>query len=56
MGRSLGTYCEEFEDTSGGGGSGAPEMVPSTECPDDFDPSQPCTEGDKCTTGGLVCL
>ena len=46
-----GAYCEEFEDGSGDGGSGGGGGS-STECPDDFDPSQPCTEGDKCTTGG----
>ena len=47
-----GAYCEEFEDGSGGGSGRGGGGGSSTECPDDFDPSQPCTDGDKCTMGG----
>ena len=46
-----GAYCEEFEDGSSGGGSGGGGGS-STECPEDFDPSESCTDGDKCTMDG----
>jgi hypothetical protein len=49
-----GAYCEEYEGSDGGGGGGGSGGGGGDDydCPDDFDPSESCENGDKCILDG----
>ncbi len=46
-----GAYCEEY-DGSGGGGGGGGGGSSDEDCPEDFDPTESCENGEKCVLDG----